>query len=213
MSTIKPKDLSAFGEAALALDAEFAEFERLAREIERLSIGSDKGLERGRTLLVEIDSCNERMALGMQGLSRTLDEARQRSEDAAKLVCERALEIQTRHREAEAMMERFKALGEMVKQINVAVTSLKNQNSADVTDEDRAVIESRMPDFNTQMGILVEEARKLMEDAREANMKDLERNADSLRQSLQSARHKLNLIADRQRDRTPTAAPGPEATH
>lgn len=196
MTTQKNKPQTAFGQAALLLDEEFARFERLAREIERLSFNSDKGLERARTLMKEIDACRERMEASMHALSRGLDESRASNEAAVQLVAERAMALRERERETEQMVLRFKTLAEMVKKVSAAVAQLKRPSAGEMSPEDQKILTTRLPEINASIDVLIEEARKLMEDAHARNLKEIERNADSLRQSLQSARRKLNLLVD-----------------
>ena len=66
MTKNKHSNVSEFGDAALALDREFLEMQRLARELDRLSNPSDKGMERAQTLLAEVEVCRGRLAVHMQ---------------------------------------------------------------------------------------------------------------------------------------------------
>lgn len=193
-----PKNLSSFGEAAVALDGEFQALEEIAREMERLTIESDKGLERGLQLLQEADGIRQRMTTSMQALAQTLEEARDRNEKAATIVAERAEQLQKRQRDSDLMLERYRALGELVKKAGEAIAQVKQPSTAELPPEQRALLMSKLPAFNDQLGILVDQARELMADAHAANMKNLERNVDSLRQSIQAARHRLNLFVGKQ---------------
>jgi outer membrane PBP1 activator LpoA protein len=197
--TTKQKPLSPFGQAATQLDAAFVDFERLARELEQLEIASDKGFDRARGLLSEVDGCRQLLESSMQAMAAELDAARGRSEKAAQAILGRALEVQDRQRDTEALLQRFQQLGGMVKQITESVRELNVQPPGQLSPEEQAQLDERLPQFNEQMGTLVDAARKLMDDARAANMKALERNADSLRQSLQAARHRLNILVERGR--------------
>lgn len=192
------KSLSAFAQSALALDDEFNQFERLSRELERLSIHSDKGLERARALLGELDQCGQRIGKGMQTLATALDGSREQTEKAAQIVSSKSMAVQERQRETEQMLGRVKALGDMARQITTSVAQLRQPSVTDLSDADKQQIASRLPEINGQLGFLVEEARKLADDAQTANMKDLERHAQSLKQTLQAARNRLNLFVDKQ---------------
>lgn len=197
MTSPSTKDLSAFGKAAIGLDVEFSQFQRLAREIEAVQLNSDAGMERARRLFSHFDECGQKIGAGMQALASSLDEARQLTDAAAKSVAERAHAMKQRQQETEQLMERYRALGEMVGKTNEAVTQLRPLHDAGMTNEVTELLASRLPEFTSQLGVLVEEARKLMRDAHEANMKTLERNADSLRQSLQAAQSRLEGLAKR----------------
>jgi hypothetical protein len=202
--TTKPNERSAFAQAALSLDSEFAEFERLARELEKLPIDSESGMERARKLLGHFEGVGERIDEGMHALARNLDEARQRTEAIAQQVTERARAIQERQVQTNEMFERFQKLSDMARQITVAVGQLMQPRETELSSEEKNLILSKLPEVDEKMGVIVDEARKLMDDARHAKLKTLERSADSLRQSLQSARQKLSLVVD---------TSGPRVTH
>jgi hypothetical protein len=191
------KALSPFGLAAVALDGEFVEFERLVRELERVTIESDKGLERAHDLLVEVTACRERMSAGMQAMAAALDTARRANEASEQSLASRATAVHERRTVAESMLARFKALGEMVRQVTGAVAQLRPPSEGALSDDDQTLMASRLPEFNQKLNILVGEAQKLMQDAHGANFKSLEQNADSLRQSLQSACNKFNLFVEK----------------
>lgn len=191
---LKPQ--SAFGQSALELDSDFAEMERLAAELQRLDIETESGLERARKLLTRFSECGQRVGTGVPVLARTLEEARGRAEKAAETVFARAGDIQKRQQEADRLLERFNSLGEMVGKINAMVTQLRKPGGAKLSDEERAMIARHMPEINVQLGKLIDEARKLKEDSHAANMKSLEKNAESLLQSMQAMSRKLNGIAE-----------------
>jgi len=190
--------LSEFGQAAVTLDSALVEFEKLVGEFDRLVLQSDKGLERGLTLLDEISACRNRLEAGMQLLSQTLTQARTRNEQAEKIVAEKGMLLEGRRREAEQMFARFKTLGDAVVQINTSLIHLKDQAAAGMSDDDKAMLVNRFPEVGAQLEILIEQAKKLVEEAREAGLKTLERNADSLRQSLASAHNRIHLLVTRQ---------------
>lgn len=196
MTKQKTTVLSEFGEAALALDKEFLQMERLARELERLSNPSDKGLERAETLLAEVDVCRQKMAANMQTMAKALDFVRQRAESAETLIAERAAMVQERRLEAESQLQRYRLLAEMVGQITAAIMPFQRLKGGNLSDDDRDALNSHLPQINEQLGLLVEESNKLMNDARKAQLKVLERNTDSLRQSLQVIRLRLSSLAD-----------------
>jgi hypothetical protein len=189
-------DISEFGEAALALDKEFLEMERLSRELERLENPSEKGLDRCETLLAEVDNCRVRLATQMQTMAQTLEEARLRNEAAERIIAERATMVHERQIEGGKLLERFRALAEMVRQISAAVAPFQHLRADRISDEDKASLASHLPQINEQLDRLVEQAEKLMNDSREANFQAMERNSDSLRQSLQSVRKRLSLLSD-----------------
>lgn len=191
------QDVTEFGQAALVLDGEFRQFEALVRELEHLGVDSDKGLKRGLVLVAEINSCRGRLESGMKGLGAALESVRQRNEAAEKVVAEKSADVQERQLKSEQLFLRLKMLGDLVNEMNDGVVKFRDQAAAAEAGNAPADLPERFAQFDSQLGRLVDEARKLVDDAHDANMKFLEQNADSLRQSLASARNKLGLLLER----------------
>ena len=196
MNTVNPQNLSPFGQVALALDAEFTQFNELSGQIDRLDIDSESGLERGKKLLAAFSECGERVGTGIQELAKQLDVARTQAESAAEIVTARASAIQKRHEESERLLVKFQTLADMVRKVTTAVAQLQKPAGGKLSDEDRAHLVQFLPEINTQLGVLFDEASKLQEEASAAKNKTVERNADYLRQSLQAIRGRLSLVAD-----------------
>lgn len=188
------KNLSPFGQAALNLDNDFMLLTRLSQEITLLSIDSDKGLDQARKLLVRFGECGERVGAGLQALARTMEESRQQAEEATRLVAERANEIQSRHQKTEQLVARFQSLGEMVHKVNLMMLNIQKPAGAELSDDERHLLLQNVPVLDSKLQVLVDEAVQIKEDAQSANMKDLERKAHSLGQSLLSARRKLTTF-------------------
>lgn len=195
MTKNKATETSEFAQAALALDKEFLQIERLARELERLSKPSDKGMERAQTLLVEVDASRQRLASQMKVFVHALEAARQRNEAAQSLIAERAAMVEERQREGERLLERFRNLAGMVGQITAASAQVQNINMSELSSDKHAALLSHLPQLGEQLGVLIDEATRLMHDSRLAHSKVLEKNADSLRQRLQSLRQRLSSSA------------------
>jgi chromosome segregation ATPase len=188
------KNLSPFGQYALTLDSDFIELERLSGQIERLDIESDAGMDRAKQLLAKFGETGQRIADGVQGLAKTLEETRGRAEKAAEFVASRAAKVQERQQENNRMMERFQALGERVRGVSASIAELKKPAGETMTDEGKAEVRMKLTDFESELGKLIDESQQLKQDAQAASMKTLERNADSLNQTLQSARRKLTSL-------------------
>jgi chromosome segregation ATPase len=191
MATSNSKNLTPFAEAALTLDSDFAELEQLSGQLDRLSLESDTGLERAKKILAQFGECGGRIGDRLQNLAKTLDEARSGAEKAAQLIADRAVRVQERQQQNDQLAERFGTLNGMVRTISTALSQLKKPEGAKLSEEERTFLSEKLPELDQQMRTLSDEAFKLKEDAQKANMKTLERNADSLAQTLSSARRKL----------------------
>lgn len=192
------KNLSSFGQSALVLDGDFEQLEQLSGQLERLEIESETGMEREKELLTRFSETATRVGDSMQGLAKSLEEARARAEKATELVAARAVKIQARQNENDQMLIRFQTLGETVRKVSGAVAQLqKPADGRKLSDEEKALLLKNLPEIKSQLGVLTEEAKKLKDDARLAKMKTLEKNADSLGQSLASVISKLgNLVGN-----------------
>lgn len=186
--------MSPLAEAALELDRAFAEFERLAGEIERITVKSDKGFMRACQVLTELDTCGQKIGSGLITLTKSLEEVRSRAEQTAQLVAQRANAVQDRRLESEAMAKRFQELGEQVRGVTADIGSLRPDK--DAGEEERERITKNFQIFTEKLGGLVDQVGALKQDAHDAQMESFERNADALQQSLQSARHKVSLLIE-----------------
>jgi hypothetical protein len=196
MAITQVQNLSAFGQAALALDHDFVELDRLAAQIERLEFESDSGFEQAQKLLTRFSECGTRIGEGVQALARSLEDARKGAEKAAEMVSARANLIHERHLERERMFERFRVLGESVRTLSGDVAGLKRPSELEPTSEEKALWPARIRELDSRFAPLIEEARKLQDEAHAAKLRTIEKNADSLGQSLAAAKKKLAQLAD-----------------
>ena len=194
MKSKETKNLSAFAQSAFDLDSDFTQLERLSTQLEELSVESDYGLEQGKKLLLNFNECAQRIGDRVQALAQNLGESRERAEAAAAKVSERAQVIHQRHNEQEKLLARFQSLGEMVRKATDASAKLKKPDGGKLTEEDKMVLEERLPEIDSQLQVLIQESHQLREEARATKMKTLEKNAESLGQSLNAVRNRLNLF-------------------
>src|SRR4051812_45259090 len=115
MASINPEHLSPFGRSALKLDGDFSELVRIGGQLQRLELDSDSGLEHAIKLLGQFAQHGQAIAAGIQDFSRSLQELREKSEAAAKLVSERAQAIQQRKQLREQIREKLARVEDQVK--------------------------------------------------------------------------------------------------
>lgn len=195
------KPMTSFGEAALVLDAEFVELERLAEKIDRLSLQTEQGPKRTAEVIQEALESHKRLVQGMIRMGECLEEARARSEKSMTMIGQKANALEEHKNATERLSRRFAALGEMVHEISAVIANIK-PNTEQANEEERAVLARVLPEFNEKMDVLVKEAIQLMHEARAANIKLIESSADSLRQTLEVARRRLNAFEISQNPRT-----------
>ena len=187
---------SSFARAALELDAEFSEIERLSGAIENLSVDTESGLDRAQRLLAEFSECGERVGKGIQNLGGALEEARSRAEAAIAAVSTKALLVKQRQNETDLMLERFRGLGEMVRAINATAAKLKKTDGQSLSDQDKSALAQHIPELDTQVGRILDELQRLRDDAKSSSMRSLERDAESMGQALKSVRSRLSQLGN-----------------
>lgn len=183
----QPKHASPITQAAARLGDDILEMQRLSAELSKVEVNSDSGLDRARALLKHFTECSQRIGEEMKALGGALDEGRQQVEAAVETVAARASAIQERQAEAEQMLSRFNTLSDMVRKVADAVAPLQGQGHSKEVAE-------RLPEIRTNLDVLIEEARSIKSQAKAANMRTMESNADSLMHSLQGIQRKLQTL-------------------
>jgi hypothetical protein len=183
MSISVAKELSPFAQAALALDQDFAELDRLSGQLERLPLESDQDFDYARKLLARFGECGERIGPKVQALAQSLEDARARAEHASQVVTERATLIQERQKASGDLISRFQALSGQAAALTEAMTRLQGLGQ----DE----LQLRLSVVGGELDSLIALVTQVENDAREAGLKGLSKNAEAVRQSIQAARLKL----------------------
>jgi hypothetical protein len=177
------KDRSSFALAALALDSDFQELERISGQLERHEYVSEGDFEHARKLLAAFGECGQRIGGGVQRLASELEQARARAEKAAQIVGERSELILKRQEESQVMLDAFQALALKARGITESMQALK--------DQDRVALLARLPALTAELDVLAGEVTQLEQEAESRGLKGLARDAGSMRQSLNAARERL----------------------
>jgi hypothetical protein len=192
MSTLaNKKDLSSFGQAALKLDYNFSDLDRISEQVSRLPLESEGDMEKAQQLLLKFGEYGKQIAEGVQDLAKALEEKRSQAERAAQLVAQHAALVEAKHQENQRVYLKYEALNDKVHQTNQILVKFKKPAGVDYTPEEKEQLPQQLAEFDSLLSPLISEAQDLKNEARELNMKTLERNIDSLWQSLESARQKL----------------------
>ena len=170
-----------FFQSACALDQSFIQLSTLSRQLEACDLETEFGMNQARKMLQKFGECGQQVGEEIQILAKNLEQARKTAEEAAKKVSERALAVQKRHEENESMVSRFQVLGEHVRKVTVSIPQM-----------DKAAFAQQIPELISQLEMLFEESCKIKNDAKVANLKNLEKNAGSLGQTLKSLRNQLS---------------------
>jgi chromosome segregation ATPase len=175
--------------AALALDEELERVEALAAAAARVPLTSERNLERAARTVNEAAQAQQRVGERIQTLVAALNTARERNEATVAALSARGAEVQQRHDELGALLQRFEALGQEAREISGAAQEI-SASAAAQPDETVA----RLHQIEARMGGVVDGARALAEAADAAGLDDLARQADGLRQQVLAARNKVGLL-------------------
>jgi len=183
----KDKRDSPLVKSVLALDNHLTELERVGNKINSTDMASDFDLEYVQKLMARFAECGQGISEEVTNLSTQLSEAQARAEEVAQGVSRQAELLKIRREEQDQKLEEFRILGERVRDLNTVISGFR---------DDRAKLKSNLPSIESQLGELIQELQKLRTSARDSRMRALEKNAESLAQSLEAARKKLHgLIA------------------
>jgi predicted nucleic acid-binding Zn-ribbon protein len=192
MASLPLESLSTFGRLAVQLDGNFSEMVRLSEQMQRLDIDSDSGLERAIKLLNQFAQHGQDIAGNIQDFSKSLEEARDRSEAAAKLVAERARHIEERTLRQNQIQEKLKQVEEKVKTANAQLAESRKQGKPEFLAEEKTEIMSQLERLNSELVRFIAETQAVKEEAGQGKFKRLEHDAQSIIDTLQSSRRKIN---------------------
>lgn len=177
-------------EAAAALEAELARFEELAAQACKVPLDSEKNFGRAAKAMQETADCQERTASLVRALVEAINRARDHQQKTAEAVLARAEELKARTEILEKLLDRFRQLGVDARDIQQLVAAANARGTERDIDGAIATLEQARAKIDEVAG----QATSLATDARGHGIVDVEREADSLRQQLLSARNKLGLL-------------------
>lgn len=193
MSNTNKKNPSAIVQSVLDLDETFEEMKRMSKRIENLEIRGDSDFEQLRDFMARYAQSAESIGTHVATFSQALIEARTQAETSAAMVAARAEMLQSLHNERQKKMEAFHALNAKVTTLTLSLKDLNQNTSVNMTDSDRSEVTQRLVDLANQLGPLIEEAQNIRQQAQASKMTALEKEANSLRQSLVEVNNRLNL--------------------
>jgi hypothetical protein len=187
----KIKKDSPLVKSVLALDNYLAELDRVGTKINSTDMMSDFDVEYIQKLMTRFAECGQGIAEEVSNLSAQLQSAQARAESVGQGVSTQAELLNKRRNEQNEKLEAFGVLGQKVAALNAAIGRFRRPRESGLTDEDRAALKSSIPEFEAQLATLIEELEDLRKSARSSRMRALEKNAESLVQTLQVVRKKL----------------------
>ncbi len=179
--------------ASIALENEVRMFEELVLELGRLSINSEKGLLRAKSALEACSEYEQKLAARLRAFAEAMQLVQAKQQECMMQALESAKRIQERNDVRNALLERVTALGLRAREINEPMTELVADESGTT---DATIVLAKMNDVGERLESVIGEAAAVETSARESDWVDIARDADALKQQLQSARNKV-LVAQR----------------
>jgi hypothetical protein len=176
----REKTISEMERAAEALEEEIVRLEGLARSARKIPLNTDKNLVRAAAQLNETLAVPERVAQRLQAVATAMANMQDRQQAALQGLSAFAVELQQRTQLFERHMEDFGALGKAAGEVNAQLVS---------SDADQSTLLGAV----ARLHEISEAARAVFEAARAADFPDIAREADVLKQRLNSLRKRLVL--------------------
>jgi len=194
MGMDQTRKLSAFGVAAVAFDQELQRFQQLTDLAKRTSLDSRKNLEKAARAAEEATESHARLGDCMGTLAAELQAIRSRNEKSVEELQARKTEIGERMNEVVGLVERVNLLGKAASEVSAAVKRIGEAVKKGGADGEML---SDLAKLTGQMDGLLEHARTLARTAHDGKMPELGNEIESIRQQIQVARNKMNLLREK----------------
>jgi chromosome segregation ATPase len=180
-------------EAARALAGELQRFEDRAADARRMPLSTQKAIERAAKATTETAAGQQGVDLALGTLVRAIQAVRERHEANAAALQTRGEEIRRRAEQFAALYERWSALGEEGRVINLLVQEAAAMQR-DATPETGRALVAAIVGIEERMAKLVDDAKDLGQAATAASIHDLAEQASSLRQQVVAARNRIGVL-------------------
>ena len=189
-------DRSGLAAVAEGLDAELCRYEALAMGFQRERLDSEKSLRQAARTLQELEDSEVRLGQHLQSLVAAIGSARERQEQLALAVQERARQMRQRSTDLADLLARWEALGKAAADVNRLVQQVASTIEQMGGEAGPDAVAFR--EIDDRLGRLADDSQELSRAAEAEAFVDLGKLADSLRLRLLSARNRFRIL-DRRR--------------
>jgi hypothetical protein len=112
---------------------------------------SDFDVEYIQKLMTRFAECGQSVSEEVTHLSTQLHEARARAEAVAQGVSGQAELFNNRRNEQNEKLEKFRILGDKVRELTAAISQFRRPHRQGLTDEDRAKLTANIPALEAQL--------------------------------------------------------------
>lgn len=178
-------------DAAGQIEEELSSLEKLLHELSR-PISTDKALQRARLSLEACSSSEARLVGHLTAFGLAIQSIQARQQQCLETLGERVKQVQERHADRSALVERMASLGVRTSEISKPMVSLQESAWSEVTPE----LLASVGEVSARLEDAIDEAGQISSSARASDWADLARDADALKQQLQAVRNQV-LIGQR----------------
>jgi DNA repair exonuclease SbcCD ATPase subunit len=191
-SHVKEAKTRSIVDVASELDDEVTSFETLTARVAKLELGSHKEILRAAELLGQAAESHKRFLEQLRSLIGAIDDVRSRQNQSAATLSAHATRLDERRMTYEQLQQRFASIGVDAHEVNALIQRAPPAETPEAREENL----TRLRQARERLTASVDAARVLVADAREAQLSDLERQADALRQQLSALAKKLQHVED-----------------
>jgi hypothetical protein len=173
--------------AAVAIEAHLARLEELSSAACKVKLHTEKSIARAAQALSAALEVPAQLADDLKSFGEAMLKTQDRQQSALDPLAARAVEIRERSQKLVAHMQSFAALGV---QANTATTLLQAGN-VEANGAQPQVGDDVFVEVDRLLSAIVEQSRALSDAAKQDDMPEVARDADALKQRIQSIRGRL----------------------
>lgn len=171
--------------AARALSEDLSRFQALSDELGRLSINSDKTLQRARHGLQVCSAHEIKLAESLRAFAQAMQQVQTVQQQCMDQTAQAARRVETRQLQRAGLEERMALLAQKARAVSLPIGPAEGASSSQML--------SRLDEVEHRLEALIEEVSAVSRLAQEQDWQDLLRDTQSLREQLQALRNRVLL--------------------
>lgn len=195
-SSTKSKEAGSLSGAAIALENDFKEVDRLSKALQEITTGPITNLKQAQKLLLHFSETGLRVGEEIQALAKALDEGRQRAEASTQSAANAADLIKKVEAERNSLFDQFQALALRVQQTSASLSHFAKSSDREDQDASRKDLKERLPSLQSEIEQFISEAETLGQEAKSKFFSDIAKDAEAMAKSLKTTRQKLKMVSE-----------------
>ena len=189
-------DVAEIVQAAQVIEQDLERLEGLSRSVQNARLDTDKNIARAGRILGEAVQQQEQLGASLRKLGESMGRMQLRQQAAIESIAARAQDVQRQATLLTEHMERFAALGVKAAEATRLLQALPSTDESGATESEVAGGQATvmLVDVEARLHALSDEAKALAHSARAAELTEVSKDADSLRQRIDSARGRLSQL-------------------